>query len=190
MSNKLNTSPKQSSSPRKKTITLKDMQKQAKKLNEYSTYTVKTEGNVSNVFKYYEKFDELKIEELLHDLKSHLDYAQENYKDHVNDDFIYKFLFFLIIKHFSNIKDEVDKEGNTFEVNMQARDTLISLGYFKLFFDEIFDPEEVMRVIDAFNKLVELATKELVLDGETKEKLMSIENKDILFKRNKIIPEV
>lgn len=179
-----------SPTPRQKTITLKDMNKQAKKINEYSTYTVETKDNVSMVFKYNEQFDYQKIEELLKDLQTHLKYAKEHYPEQINDDFIYKFLFYLIIKHFSNIKTEVDKEGNTFEVNMQARDTLISLGYYKLFYGEIFDWDEVMKVIDAFNELVELVSKEIPLDEETKQKLMNIQNKDVLFKKNKIIPEV
>lgn len=190
MTTKAHAATKKSPSPRQKTISLKDMNKQAKKLNDYSTYTVETKDNVSMIFKYNEQFDYQKIEELLKDLQAHLKYANEHYPEQINDDFIYKFLFYLIIKHFSNIKAEVDKEGNTFEVNMQARDTLISLGYYKMFYSEIFNWDEVMKVIDSFNELVELVSKEITLDEETKQKIMNIQNKDVLFKKNKIIPEV
>lgn len=176
--------------PRQKTITLKEMQKQVKKINEYSTYVVETKDDVSMVFKYNKEFDVQKIEELIKDLQYHLVYAQKNYPELINDDFMYKFIFYLIIKHFSNIKDEIDKAGNTFENNIGARDSLVSLGYFKLFYQEIFDWDEVMKVISAINDLVELTSKQIVLDDETKQKLMNIQNKDILFKRNKIIPEV
>ena len=172
------------SKPRQKTVSFKNLEKQVKKLNTYSTYVVNKETN--EVIKYYEEFGEAKIDALLLELKEHVDYDQKREKENqyfVNDQKIYEFLYYMIAKFFTHFRDEI---GSQFETNIQAMVFMHDKGYLRLIHNEIFNPAEVMKVFDRFNERAELGLKSLELNEETREKLANLQHVNKLVKR---IPE-
>ena len=175
------------SRPRQKTVSFKSLEKQVKKLNTYSTYVVNEETN--EVIKYYEEFGEAKIDELLMELKEHIDYDQQREEENrffINDQKVYECIHYLCCKHFTHFKDEI---GTQFETNIQAMVFMHDKGYLSLLHNEIFNPAEVFKVYDRFNERAELGLKQLELDDESKEKLTNLQYANKLIKKDKIIPE-
>ena len=171
--------------PRQKVLKLSNLEKQAKKLNVLTPFVINSETN--EIVKYYEEFDELKIQELLVELNTHIQYDQENNIGYFEDNQkVIEYLNYLVIKFFSHFHDEI---GSQFETNIVAFETLVRLGLFHTFHNEIFNPEQVAKVFDRFYERIELASKVIELDEADKQKLANLQNKDILFKQNKIIPE-
>lgn len=173
------------SRPRQKTLKLNDLDKKAKKLNQLTTYTIDRKTN--EVVKYNEIFDEKKIQELIIELNEHMQYDKKNKIGYFeNNQKVIEYIYFLIIKHFSHFKNEI---GSQFETNIASFDKLVSLGLFHKFHNDIFDPEQVAKVFDRFYERIEIVSDVIKLDDETKEKLANLQNKDLIFKKNKIIPE-
>lgn len=171
--------------PRQKVLKLSNLEKQAKKLNVLTPFVINSETN--EIVKYYEEFDELKIQELLVELNTHIQYDQENNIGYFEDNQkVIEYLNYLVIKFFSHFHDEI---GSQFETNIVAFETLVRLGLFHKFHNEIFTPEQVAKVFDRFYERIELASKVIELDEADKQKLANLQNKDIIFKQNKIIPE-
>ncbi len=172
--------------PRKKDLTINSVKKKVKQINTLSEYVIDRERN--EVLKYYDFFDEKKIRELLLELQQHLKYDAEKGENYFkNDEVVIQYLQYLIFKYFTKIHEQV---GSDFEENKEVFDYFDSLGYIWLFHEKIFNPEEVVKVFKRFYTWIELVNKQIELDEEAKQKLVNIQNKDILFKRNKIIPEV
>lgn len=174
--------------PRSKVLKMSDVDKKIKKLNELSTYTIDTK--TGEAVKYYEVFDEKKIQELLAELNDHMQYDKEHTIGYFeSDQKVIEYLNFLVIKHFSHFRDEI---GTQFETNLAAFDKLVSLGLFHKFHTDIFNPEQIAKVFERFYERIELATKVIELPEETKQQLANMQNKDIIFNafKNKQIPEV
>lgn len=182
MSERVKTTPTR---PRQKLAKFSNLEKQVKKLNTLTPFVINSETN--EIVKYNEEFDEIKIQDLLVELNTHIQYDQENNIGYFeNNEKVINYINFLICKYFSHFYDEI---GSQFETNIAAFKTLVRLGLFHKFHNDIFNPEQVAKVFDRFYERIELAAKVIELDPETQEKLTNLQNKDILFKQNKIIPE-
>lgn len=146
---------------RKSPIKFKELQKEYSKLNIMSTYEIE---DTNKVIKFYQRFDEAKVEELIKELYQDIQYVTDNNIDFfTNDEEFMKYELFLIIKHFSHFKDEI---GDSFEEKIEALSVLISIGLYDLFFEEIFDSSEVFDVLHKVERTAELAIR--TLDEQSK----------------------
>lgn len=163
--------------PRQKSLTLKGVEKQYKELSKLSTFVIDPETNL--VIKYYEKFDEIKIQELLQFAYEHLTYAQENKLDFFSSDGKFlEYIHYLIIMKFSNLGDD---QPTDFESHKSIRDQIISTGLFNLFFESIFDGNEVIKIIERFEQFTSLVNQIANLEESSRnEVLSSVRNKEIL----------
>lgn len=155
---------------RQSPIKLKDVIAESKKIDTMSTYLV--DSDKKKVIKYYEVFDKTKVETLLAELFEDMQYAiQNDFNFFENDEELIKYELLLIIKHFSHFKDEI---GSTFEEKMSAMEALMRTGLYDLFFEEVFNKDEVAEIIEQVNKIAERAivaneaiTKAMETNGET-----------------------
>ena len=155
---------------RQSPLKLKDVIAQTKKLDVMSTYTY-DEAN-KKVIKYNEVFDKTKVEKLILELFEDMQYAiKGGYNYFETDEQLIKYELLLIIKHFSHFKDEI---GDSFEDKISALEALMRIGLYDLFFEEIFDKDQVVDVIDHINKVAEKAMmandaiqKSMETNGET-----------------------
>lgn len=163
--------------PRQKTYNLKSLEKDYKQLSKLSTYVLNEETN--EVIKYYEKFDEAKIHELLETAFSHLVYVREQNLPFFNSDFEFEqYLYYLIIYKFSTV---VDESVVTFEDHQNVLSQLVSTGLFEFFFEFIFDGNEVMKILDKRDKMVNLVEKINSLEESTRNEILEkVQNKEVL----------
>lgn len=123
---------------------------------------------------FYPKFSEKKINEALEELFITITYCQENKLDKLKDDNqILQYLQFLIIKHFTSLKEELDNKP--FDIHFTTKESLEETGLYRIFLDHMFDPAEVYEVLDRMNDVVKLGNdiaKEL--DKENKDKNLKV----------------
>lgn len=156
---------------RQSPIKLKDVIAESNKLDVMSTYVVDSE--TKKIIKYNKVFDKTKVEKLILELFEDMQYViQNNYKFFESDDQLIKYELLLIIKYFTHFKDEI---GVTFEEKISAMEALMRTGLFDLIFEEVFDKDKVVDVIDQINKVAERAMeandaiqKAMELNGDTK----------------------
>lgn len=156
---------------RQSPLKLKDVIAQTKKLDVMSTYTYDEENK--KVIKYNEVFDKTQVEKLIIELFEDMKYAVNNdYNYFENDEQLIKYELLLVIKYFSHFKDEI---GDSFEDKISALEALMRTGIYDLFFEEIFDKDQVVNVIDHINNVAEKAIianeaiqKATELNGESK----------------------
>lgn len=171
------TIPQKSVTPRQKSLTLKQVEKNYKNLSKWSTYVLDPETNL--VLKYKEKFDQEEVDKLLIEAHQTLVYVEENPDlDIFDDDTFTKYLHILMIKYFTNLgKDFPD----TFEGQIPVMSQLIATGLFSVIFEHVFDPNEVLSVLDKFNKIAGLVEKIGSLTEEAqKEVLDNLNNPEII----------
>jgi len=177
----MSTKPKQ---VRQKPISLAQIKKQQKEINTMSTYVLDSETNT--VLKYYEKFDNLLIEELLTELHENVLFADKHNIDFFNDESIFlKYVYFLLIKKFTHLGKDIP---DTLPEQIPVISTLISTGLFETIFEHCFDPEEVARVIEKFQQFTILAEQLISLNQFAKQELEEkVDNKEIFqaFNSNK-----
>lgn len=168
---------KKGKAPRKKPISVKQLEKQAKKLNEYSTFTIDPEQNL--VIKYYEKFDDIKIQALLEEAYQNLTYVQQNELDFfTSDDQFLQYIYFLIAVRFTHLENEVTHD---IESQIPIMRNMISTGLFNVIFEDVLDGNEVMKVIDRLEKMQEAVNKILHLEDEHRKKVLeNVQNPEIL----------
>lgn len=162
--------------PRVKPITLKNIQKQQKKINQWTTYVLDEKTNT--VLKYYEVFDNHKIEELLTEAYEKIQYAEANDIELFTDDSRFmQFIYFLLIKHFTHLGDQIP---DNLEGQIQAMDSLVSTGLFEEIFNNILDSNEVLRVVERFQEFQALVIQmgNVLLDAQ-KELDEKVVNKEI-----------
>lgn len=126
---------------------------------------------------YYPKFSEKKINELLDELLITIKYCQENKLDKLKDeDKILQYLQFLIIKHFTSLKDELDNKP--FNIHLETKESLEESGLYRIFLDHMFDPSEVHDVLDRFNDIVKLGADIInELEKESEDKNLKVVDK-------------
>ena len=67
------------------------------------------------------------------------------------DEEIARYLLFLIIKHFTSFKSEVDNKP--FDIHYASMELLEEVGLYRTFLNHMFDPAEVNKVLDRKMKL-------------------------------------
>lgn len=155
---------------RQSPIKLKDVIAESNKLDVMSTYVIDSE--TKKTIKYNKVFDKAKVEKLILELFEDMQYViKNNYKFFESDDQLIKYELLLIIKYFTHFKDEI---GVTFEEKISAMEALMRTGLFDLIFEEVFDKDQVVDIIDQINKVAERAMeandaiqKAMELNGET-----------------------
>ena len=137
-------------------LQLDSIVKQSEQIDELSTYVVDKEKNI--VIKYNKEFSEIKIGEMMNELFSHIMYDVENKKGFfVDDETFMIYINFLMIKHFSHLGGSM--KNNTLEENVVYIEHLGKTGYFRLFFNEIFEPKEVAKVFEMVRERAEMVEK-------------------------------
>ena len=138
---------------RQSPIKLKEILTESKKVDVMSTFIVDPETKKTVKFNKY--FDRTKVEELIKELFADMMYAVENeYNYFETEEQLIKYELLLVIKYFTHFKDEI---GETFEEKILAMEALMKLGLYDLFFDEIFDQDQVADVIERVNLVAEKA---------------------------------
>lgn len=158
--------PPKKTTPRKKVLDWKLIETEAQELDKYTEH--KLDGN--KIIKYHKKFSEQLIQDLLTELYEHIKYNDEHEIGYFNN--YYEFVIytnFLIIKYFTNLKD--DFKDSSLEENINLIVTLAKTKYFRLFFEEVFEPQEVEKVFERINELDELIAKIDKLQGKLKDEL-------------------
>ncbi|MFJ7982431.1 hypothetical protein ACIQ1D_19395 [Lysinibacillus xylanilyticus] len=146
-------------------IKLAEVIQESEKFDVMSTYQLDAENN--RVIKYNKYFDHKKIEELVLELYEDMKYVVENEIEFFeNDEQLLKYELLLIIKTFSHFKDEI---GSSFDEKIHALEVLMKIGLYDLFFEEIFDENQVLEVIEQVNLVAERAIAiESALEKEKK----------------------
>lgn len=158
-----NTTPKK---PRQKSISLKQIQKEYNDISKMSTYVINQEKN--EVIKYYSKFDQKKIQDILTECYEKIVYVEEQGIEYFkNEEQFISYLNFLTIKTFTHFNDEI---GDTFEEHIQAMNALIGLGYYKLILNDVFDGNEVYNVIQTMKDYLESVQSTIALETKENEK--------------------
>ncbi|MGE7840762.1 hypothetical protein ACQKNX_08215 [Lysinibacillus sp. NPDC093712] len=136
-------------------LKLSDVKQRVKELHKKQKFYLDKEDDV--FIEYYPKFSEKKINQTLEELFITITYCQENEIDNLNsDDKIMQYLQFLVIKHFTSLKEELDKKP--FDIHFKTKNELEETGLYRIFLDHMFDPAEVYEVLDRMNDVVKLGT--------------------------------
>ena len=134
-------------------LKLSDILSESKKVDIMSTYEI--DPQTKKTIKYYEYFSKTQVEKLILELFNDMQYALANgYEFFKSEEQLIKYELLLIIKHFSHFKDEI---GETFEEKIMAMEALMKIGLYDLFFDEIFDQNQVADVVHRVNVVAEKA---------------------------------
>lgn len=155
-------------------LTLSDIQKQVAELDKKEKFYVDKEND--QFIYYYPKFSEDKINDIFEELISTSKYCKESKLDKLSTyDKAMEYLQFLIIKHFTSLKDELDNE--TFDTHYKTMKALEKHGLHRVFLDRMFDSAEVIKVLERKNeveKLGELVLLELEKDELNKNRQLHV----------------
>lgn len=100
-----------------------------------------------NFFEYNKTFAKDVRDELIAELVESSIYCKENnFKYLRNNIEIKQYAHFLMIKHFSSFGKML--EGKDFSYHIQIMKNMYKVGLFELFFNDVFDMDEVQAVID------------------------------------------
>jgi len=154
---------------RQRNIKLSDIQAKQKDINKLSTHVYDKENNI--VIRYNEKFNPATTEKLLNLTYDNLVFAEKNNINYFkNDTAFLQYIYFLIIKFYSNlgkdIPDKLDEQIPVFH-------SIIETGLFELFFNELFDPEEVLGVVDKVKSFAQVIDQIAQLDEHIREQVLS-----------------
>lgn len=176
---------------RNKTITLKDIQKQAKKMSQMSTYVLDTdyETNTNTVIKYYKEFDQSRIDALLEEAYANLQDAKEEdiefFKgDNLDANFLF-YITFLIAVRFTSLDKDVPSSVSE---QMPLMMDMYNKGLLNRIHDEVLDQSEVAKITDKLNQFTSLVNQIANLEESTRQQVLeSVQNKEILeqFNQNK-----
>lgn len=134
-------------------LKLSEVKKRVKELEKKEKFYLDKEND--EYIYYYPKFSDTKINELIEELYKTITYCQENKLDKLNtDEEIGRYLQFLIIKHFTSFKSEVDNKP--FDIHYASMEMLEEVGLHRTFLNHMFDPVEVNKVLDRKNEIEKL----------------------------------
>lgn len=155
-------------------LKLSDIQKQVAELDKIEKFYLDKEND--QFIYYHPKFAEDKINEIFEELITTGEYCKENKLDKLQtDDEVTEYLQFLIIKHFTSLKDEL--ENKSFDTHYETMKALEKNGLHRVFLDHMFDSVEVIKVLDRKNeveKLGELVMIELEKDERNKNRQLHV----------------
>lgn len=165
--------------PRQRNIKLTDIQAKQKDINKQSTYVYDEENNI--VIRYNEKFNPATTEKLLKEAYESLLFDEENdlgfFK---NDTSFLQYIYFLIIKFYSHlgkdIPDKLDEQIPVFH-------SIVETGLFELFFDQLYDANEVLAVVDKVKSFVQVIDQIAQLDEHTREQILSSVESPVIKKK-------
>lgn len=144
-----------------KELKLADLNEELKELERVETYVLDPITNT--VIKYNPIFDQKKIDEILVELQEKIKYVQENNINFFKHDAeLFQYIYFLIIKKFTHLKDEI---ADDFETQLAQMAALVRLGYLEKIIEDVFDPLQILRVTEKVMRLVGYAEQ---LQEETK----------------------
>ena len=130
---------------------------------------------------YAQKFGFDKIDILLMDLMETIKFAQENGHDFPStDEHVIQYLDFLIFKHFTNIQEAL--EGADYYMNIATYTEAYKKGWMLKVMND-FDYEEVGKVYEKFNLVVQNGEKFNRLQEKEKQKLLNIVKNETLRKK-------
>ncbi|MCL1696255.1 MULTISPECIES: hypothetical protein [unclassified Lysinibacillus] len=133
---------------------------------------------------YFPTFGKNKSDELIIELATTINYCHDKNIDFLkNDADVLKYVHFLIIKHFSSLYEEI--KDKSFEVHIETLSKMYDTGMYDLFFNEIFNEDEVQKVIDQLYLTEELADKYVKELTEQKEIISKNVNTQLL--RDKVL---
>lgn len=144
-----------------KTVDVSFFSQRAESVNNKEIYHFDKEKGHS--ITYYPVFPKSKKDELIVELIETIQYCKINNIDYLKDDAdITQYTGYLIIKHFTSLFDTLSKWS--VEDNITYLKGLYDSGDFEVFFDEIFNIEEVDKVFNQLkdtNKIADIYKKEL-----------------------------
>lgn len=165
-------------------ISFKEISKQNKRTDKLSTYILDTdyEANTNTVIKYYETFSEPKIEALLQEAYSNLQYAEVNNIDFFSgeeqDSKFIKYIMFLISVRFTSL-DKTVPTNLPEQIPMFLE--IVSNRLFERIFDEVLPADEVARVLEKLQQFTSLVNQIANLEESTRNEILSsVQNQEIL----------
>ena len=151
---------------RKKKVSLKDIEKQYKSVTTLSTHVINKEENI--VIQYYKVFDNTRIEAIMKEAYSNIEYDEKHKLNFfINDEIFIQYIFFLTIKHMTNLHDEIP---STLDKQINIFNQLIAIGLFEEMFNNVFDPNEVSKILERFGSFASMATQIAELENDTRSK--------------------
>jgi hypothetical protein len=164
---------------RQSNISLKSIQAKQKTINTYSTYLYDEESNT--VIRYYEKFNPATTEKILKHAYENLLYAEKNNIDVFKNDISFlQYIYFLIVKFYSKLGNDL---SDNLEEQIPQFISLIETGLFELFFSELFDPEEVLTVVDKIKSFMEITAQLAELDEQTRNQILESVESPVIKKK-------
>lgn len=165
--------------PRQKPLKLKDIQKTYEKMNTYKTHILNEEDNT--VIKYYEIFDNKKIEELLKQLFNSIQFDNERKINFFNEDEkLIQYIMFLILKNFTNLDKEIPEE---LDAQIPIFNQIISVGLFEEMFNNVFPPEQVSLVLERVGNFANLANQATLIQLETRQNISKSVQSPVIKKK-------
>lgn len=165
--------------PRQKPLKLKDIQKTYAKMNTYKTHILNEEDNT--VIKYYEIFDNKKIEELLKQLFNSLQFDNEHKINFFNEDEkLIQYVMFLILKNFTNLDKEIPEE---LDAQIPIFNQIISVGLFEEMFNNVFPPEQVSIVLERIGTFANLANQAALIQSEIRQNISESVQSPVIKKK-------
>lgn len=172
--------------PRTKKITLKSLEKKFNEVSKMQSYLIDTETN--EAIKYYEKFDNKKIEELFKELTEALKHDEENELHFfIEDEMSIQYILFLVIKKFTDLGDIIP---NDLSNQIPIFEKLVSIGLYEKILNEVLDPSEVSRVLDKFVDFTSLVPKLVELGDKAKNDMLDTVESDVIKNKLKQVADV
>lgn len=135
--------------------------------------------NKENFIHYFPIFSKKKIDDLLTELMTTIQYCKSNNLEYLsNDAEILQYTNFLIIKYFTSLHTEL--KDKSFEIHIDTLEKLYDSEMYDLFLAEMFNDEQLTKVIDKLYEVNELANKyekvlkeqKLILDNKIQNKVL------------------
>lgn len=168
-----------------KKFTLKDLDLKVDHINKQSSYILNEE--TGDYISYYPRFSKSKKDKLFEELLHTHNYVKENKLDYFNNDFeLIHYLHFLIFKYFTSLHNEL--KDKSVETHFETFHKLYESGLLEEFLHNVFDQEEIAKVLDQFYDIIEKIPMLAKLENEFKQEVASKVQSDVIKK--KIIPEV
>lgn len=140
--------------PRQKKISLASVQAKESAIDTLSTYILDEKTN--EVIKYNKLFSDSKIQFLLIEAYEKMKYAEENDIEFFkSDEDLYTFISYLTIKWFTHLGEEL--KDSSLETDISAMSALVSTGLFKTILNDVFDGNEIQKVLQTMDEHIELS---------------------------------
>jgi hypothetical protein len=88
-----------------------------------------------------------------------------------------QYIYFLIIKHFTNLRDQIPSD---FPSQVEAMNIVVSTGLYETMFNVCFDENEVLDIVEKFKSFVSIVDQIAHLDTEVREQLLNTVESDFV----------